>query len=293
MEGRLEDYAAVEPPFDVLAPPEQQLPLVLASPHSGIDYPEEFLSVSRLDTVSLRQSEDSFVDEIFATAPEIGVPLLRARFARAYLDPNREPFELDPAMFEDALPPYVNARSPRVQAGLGTIARVVASGEDIYAGKLRFADALKRVDRLYRPYHRALKQLLDATRHRFGYYLLIDCHSMPSNAERSSLRPAADIVLGDGHGAACRRAVVETARRFLQDKGYAVALNTPYAGGFTTLHYGRPGDAGHALQIELNRALYMDERRLTRKPFIKELERDMAELVRTLAAIEPRLLAAA
>src|SRR4051812_20002969 len=153
MEGRLEGSAAVEPPIDVLAPAEQILPLVLASPHSGIEYPADLIAASRLDAHSLRRSEDSFVDEIFAGAADLGAPLLRARFARAYVDPNREAFELDPAMFEDALPAYVNQASPRVRAGLGTIARVVSSGEDIYAGKLRFADAIHRIDRLWRPYH--------------------------------------------------------------------------------------------------------------------------------------------
>src|SRR5882724_11981257 len=169
-------------PIEVLAPPEQRLPVVLASPHSGAEYPPDLLAASRLDPHALRRSEDSFVDEIFAGGPDLGAPLLRARFARAYLDPNREPFELDPAMFEDPLPDFVNSRSPRVQVGLGTIARIVATGEDIYAGKLRFADALIRVDRLYKPYHRALRQLLEVTRERFGYYLLVDCHSMPSSS---------------------------------------------------------------------------------------------------------------
>ena len=127
MEGHLEQRAAVEPPIDVLAPARQELALVFASPHSGHDYPAEFLAASRLDPLTLRRSEDSYVDEIFGAAPLLGAPLLRARFPRAYLDPNREPFELDPAMFEDELPAFVNTRSPRVRVGLGTIARVVAT----------------------------------------------------------------------------------------------------------------------------------------------------------------------
>jgi N-formylglutamate amidohydrolase len=289
MEGRVEDFAPVEPPIDVLAPAEQRIPLVLASPHSGIDYPSEFLEASRLDALRLRRSEDSFVDEIFAAAVGLGAPLLRARFARAYLDPNREPFELDPAMFEDALPEYVNSLSPRVQAGLGTIARVVATGEDIYAQKLRFADALRRVERLYEPYHRALKQLVAATCERFGYCLLLDCHSMPSSAERGGRR-AADFVLGDCHGSSCRPEIVQATQRFLASRGYSVALNAPYAGGFTTGHYGRPADGAHALQIEINRALYMNERTLERKPFLAELVREMEELVRLLAGLSPALL---
>src|SRR5487761_527455 len=180
MEGPIEVRAAVEPPIEITAPLPQGVAMVLASPHSGADYPAEFLASSRLDPLTLRRSEDSFVDEIFDPGEEIAAPLLKARFPRAFLDPNREPFELDPAMFEDALPPYVNSRSPRVRVGLGTIARVVATGEEIYARKLRFAEASDRVDRLYRPYHKTLKRLLDATQERYGFAILLDCHSMPS-----------------------------------------------------------------------------------------------------------------
>ena len=296
MDGRVEVGASVDPPLEVAAPAQQLVPLVCASPHSGSDYPAEFLAASRLDPLTLRRSEDSFVDEIFGGAAELGAPLLKARFPRAYLDPNREPYELDPAMFEDELPAFANTRSPRVRVGLGTIARVVATGEDIYAGKLRLADAMARIDRLYRPYHRALRQLVTATRERFGGYLLIDCHSMPSAivpGERAARRGRTDIVLGDCHGTACHPLVMETAHRTLSAKGYAVARNTPYAGGFTTAHYGRSGIGGHCLQIEICRALYMDERSFDRKPFLGQLVEDMRELASALAGMDPALLAAA
>ncbi len=169
-------------PLDLRRPGARVLPLVVASPHSGSDYPPEFVAASRLDPQTLRRSEDAFVDEIFAAAPSLGAPLLAARFPRAYLDVNREAWELDPAMFADALPDYVNARSPRVRMGLGTIARVVASGEEIYSGKLSFADAKERVDSLYRPYHAALARLVEETASQFGFCLVVDCHSMPSGA---------------------------------------------------------------------------------------------------------------
>jgi N-formylglutamate amidohydrolase len=293
MEGRFERSAAVEPPIEVLAPRQQLLPVVLASPHSGADYPAEFLASARLDPLTLRRSEDSYVDEIFGAAPALGAPLLRARFPRAYIDPNREPYELDPAMFEDALPSFVNSHSPRVRVGLGTIARVVATGEEIYARKLRFDEAVRRVDGLYRPYHRALRQLVTATQERWGFYLLVDGHSMPSavgQGERGLRRGRVDIVLGDCHGASCHPAVTETAHRALSDKGYAVARNAPYAGGFTTAHYGKPGQGGHCLQIEICRGLYMDERSFARKPFLRQLAQDMREVVRALAALPPALL---
>ncbi len=296
MEGNFERRAAVEPPIEILAPPQQRLPLVFASPHSGSDYPAEFLASSRLDPVTLRRSEDSYVDEIFGAAAELGAPLLRARFPRAYLDPNREPFELDPAMFEDELPAFVNTRSPRVRVGLGTIARVVATGEDIYAHKLHLAEAMTRIDRLYRPYHRALRQLVTATRERFGTYLLIDCHSMPSGiapGERAGRRSRTEIVLGDCHGTSCNPMIMETAHRVLTAKGYAVTRNTPYAGGFTTVHYGKPNAGGHCLQIEISRALYMDERSFDRKPYLQQLAADMRELAAMLAGIDHARLAAA
>jgi N-formylglutamate amidohydrolase len=294
MEGILEISAPVEPPIGILAPARQTLPLVLASPHSGSDYPSDLLAASRLDPLALRRSEDSFVDEIFGAGPALGAPLLHARFPRAYIDANREMYELDPTMFEDELPSFVNRSSPRVQVGLGTIARIVASGEDIYARKLRFAEAERRIERLYKPYHRALKQLLDATRERFGFYVLIDCHSMPSAAgphERSNLRSRVDVVLGDCHGTACHPALVEAAHRVLADKGYTVVRNSPYAGGFTTGHYGRPRAGGHALQIEISRALYMDERTIDRKPFLRQLAVDMGDLVRAIGRVDPALLA--
>ena len=180
MKGAIEGDGAGNGALDVRQPRCRTLPLVLSSPHSGTNYPADLAAAARLDPMTLRRSEDSFVDEIFAAAPELGAPLVAARFPRAYLDVNREPWELDPVMFADALPNYVNIRSPRVRMGLGTIARVVASGEEIYARKLRFADARTRVETLYHPYHQALSHLVLDTEAAFGGCLLIDCHSMPS-----------------------------------------------------------------------------------------------------------------
>ena len=266
--------------FDLKRPSAERVPLVLASPHSGADYPADFLAAARLDPVALRRSEDSYVDELFAAAPALGAPLLAARFPRAYLDVNREAWELDPAMFAEALPGFVNAGSPRVHMGLGTIARIVANGEEIYAGKLSFAEVAGRIEALYFPYHQALQQLVEETEAVFGGCLVLDCHSMPSAACR---RDAADIVLGDCHGTACAPEIVAAARRCLAERGFDVAVNEPYAGGFTTGHYGDPPRRRHALQIEINRALYMDERNYRRKLRFTRIARDMAELVRQLA----------
>jgi N-formylglutamate amidohydrolase len=277
--------------FDLQEPAARSLPLVVASPHSGSDYPPDFLAASRLDPLALRRSEDSFVDELFAAAPRLGAPLLAARFPRAYVDVNREAYELDPAMFCEPLPGFVNAASPRVRMGLGTIARIVASGEEIYARKLRFAEATQRIGSLYHPYHQALRRLVEATAAAFGGCLLIDCHSMPSAAGSSCGRDGADIVLGDCHGAACAPQITEAAVSFLVERGFVVAINTPYAGGFTTGFYGRPRAHRHALQIEINRALYMDERSYRRKPRFAPLVKDMAGLVQQLGRVAQDCLA--
>jgi N-formylglutamate amidohydrolase len=291
MDGAILSATETVPPLDLRRPATRLLPLVVASPHSGSNYPADFVAASRLDPLTLRRSEDAFVDEIFGAAPRLGAPLLAARFPRAYLDVNREAYELDPAMFADPLPDYVNARSPRVRMGLGTIARVVASGEEIYGGKLCFAEAEARIAALYRPYHAALHQLVEETAAVFGFCLVVDCHSMPSGAHGPAGREAADIVLGDCHGAACAPQIVETARRHLTRRGFVVALNAPYAGGFTTGHYGRPRRGRHALQIEINRAIYMEERSYWRRAGFTALCEEMAELIALLGKVAGESLA--
>ena len=273
---------------EILTPLAQTLPLVLASPHSGANYSTEFVASSRLDPLDLRRSEDSFVDEIFAAAPAEGAPLIRALFPRAFVDPNREPFELDPAMFRDGLPDYANTRSPRVVAGLGTIARVVANGADIYRDKLTFAEALTRIRGYYWPYHTALRELVERTRETFGFCILIDCHSMPSIGGSIDKDPGVnrtDIVLGDCHGRACAPAVMRTAEHCLEQLGYNVIRNTPYSGGFVTRHYGRPAENVHCLQIEINRRLYMDEAKIERGPRLPHLQRHMRQLITALGEL--------
>lgn len=273
---------------EVIAPERQTVPLVFASPHSGCDYPADFVAASRLDPVTLRRSEDSFVDELFSAAPKLGAPLIRALFPRAYVDPNREPFELDQSMFADRLPAYANTGSPRVAVGLGTIARVVANGADIYRGKLLAAEALQRIRRHYWPYHRSLQGLVEQTRAAFGSCLLVDCHSMPSVGgpmDRDPGRNRMDFVLGDCHGTACAPAIIDAVERQLRDLGYHVARNAPYSGGFVTRHYGQPTAGTHCLQIEINRYLYMDETRIVRGPGMPRLARDMQAMIAMLAGL--------
>lgn len=283
-------------PVRVSRPSVQTAPVIFASPHSGRCYGPDFVAASRLDPLSLRRSEDSFVDELFAAAPTHGAPLLAATFPRAYCDVNREPWELDPAMFADGLPPWVNTTSARVSAGLGTIARVVASGETIYRDKLTFAEAERRVHALWRPFHETLAALIEGTASLYGYCLLIDCHSMPSpgphqaGASRHGTR-FPDFVLGDAHGTACTSRVTRFVERTLTDLGYVVRRNDPYAGGYITRHYGRPRSRVHALQIEVARELYMDEIRIERAMGFDTVRHDLTTLVEAIIRETPAMLA--
>jgi N-formylglutamate amidohydrolase len=242
------------------APPT---PLVFASPHSGRLYPEDMMSAAQLDAVSIRRSEDAFVDDLIAGAPAHGAAVITAGFARAYIDLNREPFELDPTMFADELPEFARSRTARVAAGLGAIARVVSEGQEIYRRKLTFAEARGRIEGAHKPYHEALRGLIAEAQAAHGFAILIDWHSMPAAAARAGGRDRpSDIVLGDRFGAACAAMLPARVERELEGLGYRVTRNTPYAGGYTTEHYGQPGRRVHALQIEMNRALYLDEAKL-------------------------------
>lgn len=267
----------------------QCLPLVFSSPHSGRDYRADFIAESRLDATTLRRSEDSFVDELFGAAPDCGAPLLAADFPRAYVDVNREAFELDPGMFDEALPAFVNTHTPRIAAGLGTIARVVANGIDIYRNKLSFDEVEQRIKTCYYPYHSALRALIEQTLAQFGYCILIDCHSMPSLPALSGNSGRIDFVLGDHHGASCAPAITGCAAGLLRSCGYQIGLNKPYAGGFITTHYGRPSQGVHVLQIEISRDIYMDETRFERGPGFARLTAELRVLIERLGALDPGL----
>ncbi|HEX8568552.1 MAG TPA: N-formylglutamate amidohydrolase [Caulobacteraceae bacterium] len=265
------------PPFEVVRPGESATPLVHASPHSGRIYPAELLEASALDAAAIRRSEDALVDELIAGAPSSGGVLIKATYARAYIDVNREPYELDQAMFEDELPAFAQSRTARAAAGLGSIARIVAEGQEIYSRKLTFEEARRRVEDVHAPWHAAVSELLDEARSRFGAALLIDWHSMPSGAAGPARR-APDFVLGDRYGAACAGAVTRLVERELEARGYVVTRNAPYAGGWSTARYGRPAEGLHALQIEINRALYLDEKRLEPLPGAEQLKVDLNRL---------------
>jgi N-formylglutamate amidohydrolase len=290
--------AAIDPelhrPFEVIEPEELSSPLVFSSPHSGDVYPARFLESSRLDVASLRRSEDAHVHALFALAPKLGAPLLKAHFSRVYLDLNREPYELDPRMFEDALPDFANTRSLRVAAGLGTIPRVVADAREIYAARLPVGEALRRIEALYKPYHASLRGLMERARQRYGVALLVDCHSMPSNVAKESATPRGDrrkpdFVIGDRFGASCSSEIVEAIETRLRQWGYHVQRNRPYAGGYITEHYGKPASGWHAVQIEIARNLYMDEGDLRPNAEFALVAERLGELARLLAkTVGPR-----
>ena len=251
--------------FRLFRPVRQQTSVIFASPHSGRDYPADFLAQSLLDGRMIRSSEDAFVDQLFDVAPAFGAPLLAASVPRAYLDLNRAPDELDPAVIEGIAR---GAHNPRVSSGLGVIPRVVAGGRAIYRGKLPLAEAEARILRCWHPYHRALRDLIETTHGAFGQAVLIDCHSMPHEAIEGHGRPGAvrpDVVLGDRFGAAAGREMVERVEAAFAAAGLRVARNAPFAGAFIAQSYGRPSAGRHVIQVEIDRSLYMDEARVEKR----------------------------
>ena len=275
-----------DPPFVLIEPFRRTTPLIFASPHSGRRYPRELVQTARVGLGSLRRSEDAFVDELFADAAAHGAPILCASVARAYVDLNRDPSELDPDMFTDS--PFVFSHgaamhSARVQAGLGAIPRIAGDGQEIYWRKLPGAEAERRIALVHRPYHAMLAALVAEAMTQFGCAVLIDCHSMPSSA-RGPQQP--DIVLGDRFGASCHPSITALAEAALRKMGYRVSRNAPFAGGHTTQAYGRPFKKVHALQVELNRSLYLDERTMERGAGFRRVRTDMARLAGALAEAE-------
>lgn len=263
-------------------------PLIFASPHSGRVYPPEMLEAVAVGEALMRRSEDAFVDALIDQAPVLGATTITAGYGRAYFDLNRDPWELDPAMFEDELPPHVQGRTARVAAGLGAIAKLAGEGQKIYGRKLRFAEAEDRIRTAHRPYHDALSRLVGEAHAAHGMAILIDWHSMPSAAAKTVVTPrhgkGCDMVLGDRFGAACAPGLTRLVEKALEGMGHRVVRNAPYAGGYTTEFYGRPARRIHALQIEIDRALYLDEKTQEPTEGLERLKGDVAALTQALAA---------
>lgn len=268
--------AEIERPFSLYQPALRIVPVVVDVPHAGRRYPRAFVDRSRLPLRSLRRSEDAYVDRLFSRSVALGAPLMVAEFPRAFLDVNREPYELDPRMFEGRLPSFANTRSMRVAGGLGTIPRVVGDVQEIYFGRIPVEEAFARIDTLYRPYHAGLRSLVQRTHATFGHCILVDAHSMPSAGLDRDGGTKPDIILGDRFGTSAAAHVIDVAEEVFLRLGLRVTRNRPYAGGFITEHYGAPGAGVHALQIEVNRALYMDEATLLPHAGFEALEQALS-----------------
>lgn len=269
--------------YRILEPKARRSSVIFASPHSGRDYPADFLQETVLDELQIRSSEDAFVDELIGAAPPLGVPALLAQIPRAYVDLNRARSELDPAVVDGITDSTLN---PRISSGLGVIPRVVAGGRVIYSGKLIRAEAESRLSRVWDPYHGALAALMRSSHTQFGQAILVDCHSMPHEALEAMSRNGRtrpDVVLGDRFGASAHVEITDRIARAFASEGLTVARNSPFAGAHIVQHYGRPAKGHHAIQIEIDRALYMDEATITPRADFKEFRalfaRVMAEIV--------------
>lgn len=280
-------FPASEPGFTLSGDADGRWPLVLASPHSGRDYPAAFLARTRLTLGQLRRAEDAYVDGLLQGAAATGVPVLTARYGRSWLDLNRAPGELDPAMYVEPFDAHADQLSDRVQAGLGIVPRVAAQGLDIYATRLNLDEARSRIASVHVPWHATIATLTGRTAARHGYAVLLDCHSMPSPGPVRGGAP--QIVLGDLHGRSAAASLVETIAAHFTAAGLRVARNAPYAGGYTTAAHGRPEHGIHAVQIEIDRALYMDPARLSRHMGFPAITAAMTGLAALLVEVAPRL----
>lgn len=278
------DFTADEA-VHVFAPAEQRVPFVFSSPHSGRNYPDRFIDMSRLDAHQIRRSEDCYVDQLIENTVPMGAVMVAAQFPRAYVDVNREPFELDPSMFAGHLPEECNTRSIRVASGLGTLPKIVMDGVEIYNKRLPVAEALMRIENCYSPYHAALTDWLERTEVQFGHATLIDCHSMPSTAVQSIGGAKADIIIGDRYGHSASTELSQYLGTLFKEKGYTVAFNRPYAGGFITEHYGRQKRSWQALQIEISRGIYLKEIDYTPTDNFSVLKADLTSCFADLVAM--------
>jgi N-formylglutamate amidohydrolase len=294
-------------PFDVLRPfgvagGEKTAPahcetggeyaLVFAFPHSGRTYPQAFVEASRLEARGLRVTEDAFVDDLIgfdgglSEAP--GVWAIRANYARAFVDVNRHPLELDPRLISGTLPKGSLSQTQKVKNGFGVIPRCLTPDAEIYKASISVAEASRRIDVLHRPYHEQLQALLFEARHDMGVkrVALLDWHSMPSSALKTlnALGRGADIVLGDLYGESCSPRLLGAVKAGFEREGFKVALNMPFAGGYTTQHYGAPAKGIEALQIEINRSLYMNERTIEPNEAFEAVKARLRRCVRHLKA---------
>lgn len=260
--------------------PAAECAVLFSSPHSGRYYPQSFQDNLRVSLMDLRRVEDAHVDQLIHGVRQLGAGLIKARYARSYVDLNRSETEIDSRMFLDGAPTPAGERSPRVEAGLGCIPRIAASGENIHARMLTRKEAEERLNLAYRPYHAKISESLREIWMRHDQSVLIDCHSMPSIV--SGKRIHADIVLGNRHGASCDESLMRLVEREFTRFGYRVLRNMPYAGGYITQKHGMPVEDRHALQIEINRKLYLNEANVELKPGFYRLRDDFLSVAQSI-----------
>lgn len=246
--------------FDEFNTKDFQFPIVLSSPHSGRDFPQEFLQNSCRSESELRSSEDSFVDALIIDASNAGIPLISMNIPRTFVDVNRDKIEIDDSMFFDKVPSVDAVGSRRCRVGLGVIHRIVAQNKPIYDGLISYQEVLERIKFVYEPYHKRLKQLIDKCQKKFGFCLLVDCHSMPSKICNimNEVKPV-EFCISNLFDESCPEQISQFIGSLLSQKGYRVEFNRPYAGAFITFNYCQPRKNIHTLQLEINRSLYMDE----------------------------------
>ena len=274
---KTKSYRLIEP-LDLLSG------IVIASPHSGRNYLSSVKEQSILDPITLRSSEDAFVDELMDFAPALGIPLICSEIPRAFVDLNRGRDELDPAIIEGIKP---NRQNPRVISGLGVIPRVVANGKEIYSGKLSKEAAIERLENFWDPYHSKLAELLDRARQQFGYSILIDTHSMPHEAilNASSSFRTSQIVLGDRYGATCAPEIINDLIKLISKNGLRASRNIPFSGAYIVQKYGSPGLNRHAIQLEIDRSIYMNERKIQKLEKFHKLKNKLQNIMRDFSQI--------
>lgn len=270
----------------ILKEPEvQTTSMVFNSPHSGRSYSESFLKNSLLKKPEIRASEDAYVDDLFSSVTEFGAPLLTAVAPRAFVDLNRQADELDSAIIQGVNKNILNSR---VLSGLGVIPRIVSKGNNIQSGKMTIEQANLRLDKSYFPYHYKLKKLLDQTKLEFGKVILIDCHSMPmrsTHSLRSSDGKSPNIVLGNRFGSSCSSDIMEQIKNSFEDAGFRVSQNIPFSGAYILKNYGRPLINQHAIQIEIDRGLYLNEKLVEKSDKYYDLKYKLKTVIRDIVSI--------